>query len=450
MRFRIPANAIALTVFVVLTSFLLLRAPEEGDRETAFRLSLRELLVTMQAGQETQGELTPDLPATLDDLLEDAPPGDDARTAAAAMLIAFGDDDAAAAYLGQITEPTETTRLLERLRTGAVEEPSTGDEAALRGVPFVPDTVDDMLTVRYLEATGQTARASELSANLEGQRRAKLTRLGSLLGVLALSGLVGLGMWIFARRIRRRLARLTGGIRGVMAFSVTLPTVYTLFVGWFAFHLALSILMPLALVPLGLLDRDPGLAVALDSVVSGAFGLYLVQRFATPRESLLPTLGFRTTSFPGGPPHALMWGYLAYCASIPAWVLATVVNSALVPKDTVVTNPVIPMLADAQSSVGLALLAFAVAIAAPFFEEAFFRGFLYRALRDRLGVAPAVLLSAAVFAAVHLSFQTVLPLFALGCILALAYEWTGSILPSVVLHSVNNVFSMALVIMTLT
>lgn len=71
-------------------------------------------------------------------------------------------------------------------------------------------------------------------------------------------------------------------------------------------------------------------------------------------------------------------------------------------------------------------------------EELFFRGFVYGTLR-RWGRVLATLLSAFFFAAVHQQVVHFLPIFLLGILLALLYERSGSLLPPVLVHGVNNV-----------
>jgi membrane protease YdiL (CAAX protease family) len=95
---------------------------------------------------------------------------------------------------------------------------------------------------------------------------------------------------------------------------------------------------------------------------------------------------------------------------------------------------------------GLVLAAFGVLVCvlAPLCEELFFRGFMYRVFADRLGVAAAVLLSGAIFGLVHLPgspLVTGVVLFGLGVGFALLRWWTGSLLPSMALHSINNSIS---------
>jgi membrane protease YdiL (CAAX protease family) len=80
----------------------------------------------------------------------------------------------------------------------------------------------------------------------------------------------------------------------------------------------------------------------------------------------------------------------------------------------------------------------------PIGEEVFFRGLTYGALRQRLGRHAAVLTSAAFFALAHLQFVEFLPILILGSILAYLYEFTGSLVPGMIAHAVNNLAALAL------
>lgn len=91
-----------------------------------------------------------------------------------------------------------------------------------------------------------------------------------------------------------------------------------------------------------------------------------------------------------------------------------------------------------QTPTDLLWLFAVVAIAAPIAEEIIFRGLLYPYLRGHIGVALAVLITAALFAAAHAIGQILLPLFVTGVVLALLAERYQSIVPSIIVHAVNN------------
>jgi CAAX protease family protein len=81
-----------------------------------------------------------------------------------------------------------------------------------------------------------------------------------------------------------------------------------------------------------------------------------------------------------------------------------------------------------------------IVIAAPFAEELCFRGMLFGGLRERLTKIPAALIAGAVFGLLHAftGLSAVPPLIAFGFIFCLLYEKTGSILPGMLLHLLNN------------
>lgn len=108
------------------------------------------------------------------------------------------------------------------------------------------------------------------------------------------------------------------------------------------------------------------------------------------------------------------------------------------------------LLQDAMAGgVTLLLAAFIAVIVAPIVEEIVFRGILFRALGDRIGVWLGALISSAIFALIHIEVVVSQPvalggLFAVGMVLALAYHWTGNLLVPVLGHAVFNAASIGL------
>ena len=91
-----------------------------------------------------------------------------------------------------------------------------------------------------------------------------------------------------------------------------------------------------------------------------------------------------------------------------------------------------------------------VCMIAPLSEETIFRGFIYGWLRRRLAVLPAVLISAAVFSAAHVVLVLALPLFGVGIILALLYEYSDSLLPGAIVHGLFNLVGIIAILATTT
>ena len=94
-----------------------------------------------------------------------------------------------------------------------------------------------------------------------------------------------------------------------------------------------------------------------------------------------------------------------------------------------------------ESSTALFFVAVLVCVAAPIAEELFFRGFCFTALRRWIGVAGGVIASGVIFGLIHVGSADavfLVPLGVFGALLCVLYHVTGSLLPSIVLHALNN------------
>ena len=93
-------------------------------------------------------------------------------------------------------------------------------------------------------------------------------------------------------------------------------------------------------------------------------------------------------------------------------------------------------------------LIFMVILPIPAIEEILFRGFLQNWIRLKLGIKPAILITALIFAFFHFSpsqgwsnLTIVSSLFFLGCFLGFLFEKTHSLRTSIGLHSTFNAMS---------
>jgi membrane protease YdiL (CAAX protease family) len=82
-----------------------------------------------------------------------------------------------------------------------------------------------------------------------------------------------------------------------------------------------------------------------------------------------------------------------------------------------------------------------VMVIVPICEELFFRGVLFRVLRDRLPFSAAAVSNGVLFGFAHGSLVIVPVLAALGIAFCYVYERTGSIFPTIALHSLNNMIA---------
>ncbi len=92
------------------------------------------------------------------------------------------------------------------------------------------------------------------------------------------------------------------------------------------------------------------------------------------------------------------------------------------------------------STTNMTLLAIAVAVVGPVFEEFLLRGLLYGSLRHIVDEHAAVALSAGVFAIMHLQYSipVMMLILPMGVVLGYARARSGSIWVPVLLHIVNN------------
>jgi membrane protease YdiL (CAAX protease family) len=81
-----------------------------------------------------------------------------------------------------------------------------------------------------------------------------------------------------------------------------------------------------------------------------------------------------------------------------------------------------------------------IVFAAPVSEEVCFRGMLFGGLREKLPRIGAALVCGLIFGGLHAltGVSAVPPLIVFGFLLALLYEKTGSIVPGILLHMLNN------------
>jgi len=85
-----------------------------------------------------------------------------------------------------------------------------------------------------------------------------------------------------------------------------------------------------------------------------------------------------------------------------------------------------------------------VVIAAPILEEMFFRGIVLNGLLKNYSSQTAIVISAAIFGVIHLNPWQAIPAFLGGLLMGWMYWKTNSIIPGMVLHFVNNLFSVSL------
>lgn len=107
------------------------------------------------------------------------------------------------------------------------------------------------------------------------------------------------------------------------------------------------------------------------------------------------------------------------------------------------SNPMLELVLQGSDPWALACFAVTAVVVAPLFEEILFRGVLLPVLGTWLGPTGAVLLSAALFAAAHLSLAEWIPLFLLGIGLGVLRLRSGRLASCVLLHALWNALTFA-------
>jgi membrane protease YdiL (CAAX protease family) len=210
---------------------------------------------------------------------------------------------------------------------------------------------------------------------------------------------------------------------------------------WFGFA-ALGLALLIAVMASGILlgiiqaigadvnSNSPGVTIGATLIQDGVLvgcALWLAARVAPPRPW---QFGLRGTPFWRG----VKWAAIALAIY---FTFQLVYAAAIHPNEKQTT---LEDLGAGSSAIVTFVIGVLVVGVAPLAEEFFFRGFFYGSLRTRFPFVTAALIDGVVFGAVHAptGLQAVPPLIALGIAFCIVYEATGSIIPCVILHALNN------------
>jgi hypothetical protein len=145
----------------------------------------------------------------------------------------------------------------------------------------------------------------------------------------------------------------------------------------------------------------------------------------------LSSLGLKTKKLP----KALLYGVVGF---VVAYILADIIVAYPIQQHFGV-DPTQQALSQSATVSGLLpLILLSAVIIAPIAEEIVFRGYLYKAFRDRFKPWYAIIMSAALFSAIHLEPLAAVPLFVIGVVLAYVYEKTDNLMAPIALHMLNN------------
>jgi hypothetical protein len=149
-------------------------------------------------------------------------------------------------------------------------------------------------------------------------------------------------------------------------------------------------------------------------------------------------LGFRPTS--------LVWTiWAAITALIFIPIVGFIALGVQLLLDLPLENPQLDFLVPQDFSIsGAVLMIILGGILVPVAEEVFFRGVLYRWMRQYSGRWLAIIASSLIFGALHGDIAVACATFVMGIVLAWFYETSGSLWPSIMIHATNNAIKLFL------
>ena len=253
-----------------------------------------------------------------------------------------------------------------------------------------------------------------------------------LIGVI-LGGFVLDFFWFTRPGFRSRIQVSTGPPEArSWGLAAVLKTILLFIVG----SMGLSILLALvkSVVFRGT-DANP--LILIHTTLSDLLCVGLVLHFVRQSPGRWRDLGFKCVRF-----WKDIWiGIAGYVAVLPIFILTLLALLALIQFLSFEPPPhplVEVFLEEEHSPLVIAYSIFLACVVGPVFEEIFFRGFFYPALKKRWGVAWGLVLSSVFFSAIHQNLFAFLPVFVLGLCLGYLYEKRGSLLSAIALHIVHN------------
>ena len=99
------------------------------------------------------------------------------------------------------------------------------------------------------------------------------------------------------------------------------------------------------------------------------------------------------------------------------------------------------LLNNSNTLLEFAIISFCFAVTPAVCEEILFRGYLMQNIERRNSIIKSIIFSAIIFSLIHFNVVVLIPIFIVGLCLGYLFYYTGSIIPSVILHFVNNFFA---------
>ena len=190
--------------------------------------------------------------------------------------------------------------------------------------------------------------------------------------------------------------------------------------------------------------KDNDLRAVFNSSLLDILLILSILNFAVQEhKESLKSLGIAANNFF----HNVFYGVVGYIAALPGLFLILLTTTFVTNffRYTSKEQVVVDMFMRQSNPTFLIYTGIFAAIAGPIVEELFFRGFMYGAVRKRVGILPAILITSVLFALLHAHAVGFLPIMALGILLAYLYEKTGTLVTSITVHVLHNLCMISLV-----
>ncbi|MCH8260009.1 MAG: CPBP family intramembrane metalloprotease [Planctomycetes bacterium] len=376
-----------------------------------------------------------------------------AGTEEAGRVLRELDADLADPPRGDLPELTEAQADVQTLLHALYGADERGDEHDAAPIRLTDDQRE--LLVQHLGWFGRLALAPP-EAEEQADRKAVLAPawrvlllllvvvvLGVLAGFAGFIGLVVTGVLTIVGKVR------SGLVAGAGPHAIYAET----FAIWMFVFFGLQVAAGFVVTASGMQAHQLAIAAAAVLVSLGVL-LWPVLRgipWRQIRTDIGWTLGRRPVLEPA-------FGVAGYAMTLPLLAVGLVFVIVLMMIQTALAGPVptfAPMGGPAHPIItdlaqghwwAKAQVLFMAVVAAPIVEETMFRGVLYRHLRDasaRMGIVLSIALSTFintfVFAVIHPQGWVAMPaLMALACGFTLMREWRGTVVPSMIMHAINN------------
>ena len=185
------------------------------------------------------------------------------------------------------------------------------------------------------------------------------------------------------------------------------------------------------------LEVEINLEAAVATIMVQFFMVAMVIGFVAWRQNPVRWLGLQWRMWPLVFPIAILgvlftWGVLGVlqAGGFIDWLQGHLGNDG--------KQDVVKAFTETDDTVTLSVLVVMAVIVAPLTEEIMFRGYFYPVAKRFIGRTEAIIFSSLVFAVIHNNAMALLPLCVLAILLALAYEFTGSIWAPIGIHTLFN------------